>query len=647
MHTTGSMLLISLGPIQDFIRSARRCQDLWFGSWLLSDLARAVGEAVAKMGAAVIFPAGLAASGAVGGQPGERPGVANLIFVTLPAGISPATVAAAAEKKLHEELTRITGEAFKKIANYPQAEGLFHRSVARKQIDELMEFMWVAVPYDNTRERYADTRKELYRRIAALKNTRQWQQPGWTNDAGAGVPKSSLDGERESVIDESAYDLKGGVTPRFRRRWFGLKGAERLCGVGLLKRLGHELGDSVFRGGKPAFHSASHIAAIPTIQQINAHPAVGAYLRTLAALGLDLSRFHVEKPGEYGGPPTLNGHDGALLFPSRMEDHFSENLIGDTGEPVDGKVKEAMKALRDLQEAVGLPAEPNPYYVYLLADGDNMGAAIDAITEAKGHHKLAAALNGFADGCRAIVGRHKGTLIFSGGDDVLALLPMHTALACARELAASFHAKMSDYKTTIGLSPSLSVGLAISHCREPMSEARGLAERAEKEAKAHPGKNALCVLVSKRSGGDLIVTDKWGDHAAPAASAAAQPLDRRLAHWIAVLEEGGLSTRTAYDLEEIAAHYGMLKPEEQHLRRDEIRALCTQILARKRKTGGDGMADNAHIQTILSLLDAAEQSDKELKNAPADRVRRMSEELQIARAFHRAQGASSQKGESS
>ena len=35
------LLLISIGPVQDFIASARKAQDLWFGS-LLSDLSAAV-----------------------------------------------------------------------------------------------------------------------------------------------------------------------------------------------------------------------------------------------------------------------------------------------------------------------------------------------------------------------------------------------------------------------------------------------------------------------------------------------------------------------------------------------------------------------------------------------------------------------------
>lgn len=32
------LLSISIGPVQDFIATARRSRDLWFGSWLLSEL---------------------------------------------------------------------------------------------------------------------------------------------------------------------------------------------------------------------------------------------------------------------------------------------------------------------------------------------------------------------------------------------------------------------------------------------------------------------------------------------------------------------------------------------------------------------------------------------------------------------------------
>jgi CRISPR-associated endoribonuclease Cas6 len=43
------LLSISIGPVQDFIASARRSRDLWFGSWLLSQLSKAAALAIAEL----------------------------------------------------------------------------------------------------------------------------------------------------------------------------------------------------------------------------------------------------------------------------------------------------------------------------------------------------------------------------------------------------------------------------------------------------------------------------------------------------------------------------------------------------------------------------------------------------------------------
>ncbi len=42
-----SFFILALGPVQDFIATAKRCRDLWFGSWLLSELSKAAAQAVA------------------------------------------------------------------------------------------------------------------------------------------------------------------------------------------------------------------------------------------------------------------------------------------------------------------------------------------------------------------------------------------------------------------------------------------------------------------------------------------------------------------------------------------------------------------------------------------------------------------------
>src|SRR5690606_15822490 len=51
------LLLVTLGPVQDFIAQARRTRDLWYGSHLLSELARAAARAIDEGDARLVFPA--------------------------------------------------------------------------------------------------------------------------------------------------------------------------------------------------------------------------------------------------------------------------------------------------------------------------------------------------------------------------------------------------------------------------------------------------------------------------------------------------------------------------------------------------------------------------------------------------------------
>lgn len=45
-HILILILSLGLGPIQDFISAARRTRDLWFGSFLLSEISKATAKAV-------------------------------------------------------------------------------------------------------------------------------------------------------------------------------------------------------------------------------------------------------------------------------------------------------------------------------------------------------------------------------------------------------------------------------------------------------------------------------------------------------------------------------------------------------------------------------------------------------------------------
>ncbi|KEF33972.1 CRISPR-associated protein Cmr2 [Deinococcus sp. RL] len=140
------------------------------------------------------------------------------------------------------------------------------------------------------------------------------------------------------------------------------------------------------------------------------------------------------------------------------------------------------------------------YYAILVADGDNMGALLSANDTEDAHHEISRRLDTFATQARAIVERHDGHAVFAGGDDVLALLPVTTALACGRELAEAFRHTVRA---------TLSAGIAVVHYREPLSTSLAQARAVEKVAKKVPGKNAVCVAVHTRGGAPLRVAQPW------------------------------------------------------------------------------------------------------------------------------------------
>lgn len=48
-------MLINIGPVQDFIATARRSRDLWFGSWFLSEISKTAARVIGADN--LIFPA--------------------------------------------------------------------------------------------------------------------------------------------------------------------------------------------------------------------------------------------------------------------------------------------------------------------------------------------------------------------------------------------------------------------------------------------------------------------------------------------------------------------------------------------------------------------------------------------------------------
>ena len=120
------------------------------------------------------------------------------------------------------------------------------------------------------------------------------------------------------------------------------------------------------------------------------------------------------------------------------------------------------------------------------------------------HAAISEALNRFATTMVPdIVSKHRGALIYAGGDDVLVALPLADALACAHELRKAF----SSFDA-LGSRASMSAGLVLAHEMENLRHVLGSARSGEKRAKDQ-GRDRLTLTVMRRSGEHSVATCRW------------------------------------------------------------------------------------------------------------------------------------------
>jgi CRISPR-associated protein Cmr2 len=637
------LLAIGIGPVQEFIASARRSRDLWFGSWLLSEISKAAAKKIADTGE-LIFPSPINDL-----QPDSDFSVVNKLVAQIETD-NIQDFCKGIYEAMNERLCIIAQNAFSDLKRLEvKGKDAIRWKNADDQLADLIEFFWAAYPFDQSN--YERVRKQTEALLSARKATRNFKRVTW----GDNVPKSSFDGSRESVIDEDVFDelKKGRLTEKELRINYGVRDPkERLCGISLLKRHGKPRKSSK---DIDSFFSTSHVAALPLLNRLKDKEVVKDYLRELTKPSLlniidnkeikvylgHVPRNATLKPHEYfwndnDKDPLL--YDGHLLFKERLREFF----------PEDDKRKGAEEALGDfLKNAFGKEEYPHPYYAILHADGDRMGAVIDEqARKGKGfqeHQKLSQALSEFAGMVKEIVEvDHDGSSIYAGGDDVLALLPLHTALQCARALANKFQDALKGFEDIERKTPTLSVGIAVGHHLDPLQDTLNLAREAEKIAKKEvpnrqaPEKNALAVTLSKRSGSDRTVKGSW-DKTKGA-------LDERLNRFVFLHVEDELPYGAAYELHDLALRLKPPKDATDEQKKNLLEAQRTEakrILKRKQpKHGGEGKLAVRVLNEFCGLKDKNGLNDKsgfidkiDLKDWTLENL---ADEIIVAREFAKA-----------
>ena len=590
---TPHLYVLALGPVQDFIAAARTTRDLWFGSYLLSEIGKAAAKKIAEDGGKLIFPA--LTTGALGLKPGNDPdafNVANIILVELPDSNDP--------KKINEQAQQAARKRWREFADPAKeiAKSVVDDVIWKDQIDDVIEFYAAWTPLPSPTE-YARTRTRLMRMLAARKSTRDFKPATihW------GCEKSSLDGARESVL---IGNLSKDLIIRMR-----LKESEELCAVGLTKRLG---------SGKISFPSVVRVAADPWIRDILNDKDARQILNQIG----EFCKNHPNIASKYSGKVYQEfPYDGQILYPARLESmmkqpnpkqgapkswtYYLEENERKSLDNVKTLIERLYKGWTDSEGNRQLGyGEPNPYLAILVADGDQMGKAISSINSADRHRNFSGKLSAFANEAKSIVESHHGCTVYTGGDDVLAFIPVDTCIYAARALHETFGSILNnpngEYK-----SPTLSVGIAIVHSLDPLEDILNYGRDAEHNAKS-PDRNGLAIHLHTRNGSDPIrIREQWAQRSTTTGTdeqgtPGPMPLDQRLEEWVQMYHADRFPDGAAYDLRELAKVYEGWEKTPIKLLTDDV----SRLLKRKRVEGGKTEIEDKDLRLLTADITSHE-----------------------------------------
>lgn len=341
------------------------------------------------------------------------------------------------------------------------------------------------------------------------------------------------------------------------------KTSERLSAVGLVKRLMHRIcRDIPDHSLKELFKEAERF---PSTTEI----ALTAWLDEVEALGLHQ---------EFAGDPDWR---------KKLAQHLHDQEPGSEDQDKNPEISELDKSEREISRTiitnmakVGRQVrDEDRYYAILVMDGDHMGKLVNGVTlgstwksvihpdlvrrlENPGfkkefhafwqdwlnrrrllspgvHAAISEALADFSlRTVPEIISRYidspqKGRLIYAGGDDVCAVLPVAAALNVAKEIAQLYNRSFLFFPPGgglpqslegswqpepgrmaihlgIGLGISISAAILIVHHKQPLAGAMRRAQVLLKNgAKEQGGRNALAVELAKRSGGPRSFVTRW------------------------------------------------------------------------------------------------------------------------------------------
>ena len=521
----------TLSPVQGFVSQARRTRDFWAGSFILSWLSSAAIASIQKQKGDIQFPVpdegylrhlyGEATAHDTYPQQGSIPNRFMAVTAQEPGDYHPEWVTQAvqaawkalADTVWHNDLADVAGSATS--------------AIWQRQVGSFWEMSWVMAE-EGSAANLLDRRKNWRDTVSPSEPGHKcMMMDGWQELSG--VEHTRLVDVRQ-FWDQLVRSGKAGMAT-------DLSEGEQLCAMAFIKRrfaryfadvkvtLPGNLGE-IFGWPVPsAVPSVSFVAAAPWLAQVleqapiealrdwnQAASAIASYSELAHVQGEDAFEIDIRCVSEAacnrqseGLQRRWAGLDGQLYFPSALQ---NERLFPKPKNSKENPALEVLKHLGRLRDAAGVQDLPSPYYAILLMDGDQLGKHMG---DKDKQTPISTALNQFTHGAGDIVRKHNGFLIYAGGDDVLALLPLENALDAAAALQADYKAAFAKHSPAgKPIDSTLSGAIEFVHIRTPLTRVlKDAHQLLDDVAKEQTGRNAIAVRVWKPSGLALQWAMPW------------------------------------------------------------------------------------------------------------------------------------------
>ncbi len=450
------LFLFTIGPVQSFISQARKTQDIYTGSFLLSHLIDSVMKELE-----------------------DKVNNCELIFPHKDIKFKPNRFIAEIEsddiEKVGKGLKSFAVNMFKEISisildnvtlDSSKPDGF------NSQIKDFFQVNWVALPLKE--DDYEVIYKKIESYLGSIKNIRVFEQ--LNRGRGEIGRKCSLCGERNVLFykrtaknKEPAYIQKGVIEIKGNE----LNPGEGLCAVCFTKRFCKTA----------SFPSTAEIALMDKIPKD------------------DLNKF------------KNKNLDPQLFFEENLTKDYFEKF------GVKTPLEEVKKLRKEILDKNNIKSKNlSKYYALVMLDGDIMGKWLSGEfleenekANLKDFHKKASEkLGNYATEIKDIIGDPKGKVIYAGGDDVFTFVSVNHLFDVLIELRKEFP-KFEEMGTKIknNKGSTASAGVVIAHYKTPLSEVLKWARKMEHEAKESGGRDSFAIAVLKRSGEISKSILKW------------------------------------------------------------------------------------------------------------------------------------------